>query len=264
MSILKKFRLQRGLSAEQMARCLKISHQTLRDLETGRRLPGWQVARRIRQELGLALPCKEQTQTSRLIRQARPCPYDLPTYSVALWESRARIWTPLLSRLGLKPVVPDWLPGYLKTDSALEVLAWLILLSLGARAGLSNPHSLGFSTTGILLQEREEALGPRVLVHLHLLEHSLVLWPQVSLRAGSFVFRVDALMLSLISGRQAWSTLEIDGPGHRSQHDGFRLAQIGLPELRLDHQEVSAGNFLPKILDFLRGGSCPEIVKPCA
>lgn len=141
-----------------------------------------------------------------------------------------------------------WARQLVRADSAIEALAWLLLLAAGAKVFLGNPHLWGFRLHP-LVDSLGACLGERVLPGFFLQrgDKKICIWPQVLLRPKEFAFRPDALIL-IVSGKTCrWCTIEIDGKGHNSAKDRFRQQQLKLEELRFSAEEIKDGSFLEKL-----------------
>lgn len=247
MRPLEEARRSLGLSLRELAQRLRVSHQCLREIERGLRLPGPQLAQQIRQECGLDLPPREAGNLDSLKSLAQPAAFALARADARVWQACLKRYAYELDCLRPAPHIPDWLPHYLRIDSGLEVLSWCSLLSDGAEAGLSSPHELGFRHHS-LLAEDGLPLGPRRMVHLYFEDHGLCLWPQASLQVGSHKFRLDALVLGQVRGQPIWGDFEIDGEGHGGNWDEARARALQLPEVRVNRQEVVSRLVLPRLL----------------
>jgi transcriptional regulator with XRE-family HTH domain len=221
-----------------LARLIKIPHQRLSEYERGFRLPPAHVCQRILEILEVAVPCAEAEFAARdLGRLGAVQRFQLATYPGDAWKRHALSYQEEVRQLRPVPVVPEWFPARVRCDSALEVLAWLQLLSAGARAGLYSPLRMGFRGQSIVTLEGEP-LGERDLPCLYLPALRMCIWPQVSMRVDTYVFRCDGLVAVLKKGRKVWHTLEIDGPERNVKRDKFRADRVGLREWRFSAEQV--------------------------
>ncbi|MBX3166702.1 MAG: hypothetical protein KF760_04790, partial [Candidatus Eremiobacteraeota bacterium] len=202
-------------------------------------------------EFGLdGTPCSDDIMPDKVLEAAsKRRPYELESHNQERWHFAFRAWGRRLSNLRIDPRKAAWIRQLVRVDSAIEALAWLLLLAAGAKVFLGNPHLWGFRLHP-LVDSLGACLGERVLPGLYLERENgrIWIWPQVHLRPKEFAFRPDALVLIVSGNSCRWCILEIDGYGHNSAKDLFRQEQLKMHEFRFSKKEIEDGAFLEKLL----------------
>ncbi|MBT9588307.1 helix-turn-helix transcriptional regulator [bacterium] len=250
MNRIRYYRTRLGLSQMQLAHQLGVSRQSVGDWETGRRFP----SARLRDQLQIIfskapdllsrtddLPASEYRRVGRL--EAWPRSPD----NREVWSRGRHRYRELLNRLP-NSQLPEQFESSTRCDSLLEVLAWLLLVTLGARPRFASPYRLGFYQHPILDAFNGSA-GARLMPCLHLCRDGLelFLFPQVRLRPQDRIYIVDALMLIVQQRGRCWLALELDGRGHDCERDEAQKSQTNLPIVRIDGKKVTAQQFWPEL-----------------
>jgi len=252
MNPLRKFRKSKGWTVREMAQVLATSYQQIREIERGGKLPTLDLAEKIRKVSGIGMPSAKEGHRTKLQRLASPTPYDLPIYSSEAWNAKVKTYSHLIGQLKPAPIIPGWLPRYVRCDSALEVLAWILLIHAGAQAGFSSPHELGFDQHPIMIDD-SATLGARRLPHFFL-DHPktpIIIWPQVTIKVGKYIYRIDGLVLYLRGNARVWAICEIDGSGHQAEKDAFRSENLQMTEFRFSSPDILGLRFVETLLSSL-------------
>ena len=232
-------RIEKGLSQTQLARQSGISRPRISDYETNRYIPN----RRTMEKLAAILD-PDLTPPPSLpkvtLKTTRPAPASLPfekTFA-ASWARFSRAYRRSLLNIGFTKF-PQWFCGGTPCDSALEYLAWALLVRAGALLVAASPVERGFRRHP-LLDHLGWGLGLQLKPCLYwkVDELECMVWPQITVQPGAYPFRVDALVLVCRGNQRTWRLLEIDGPLHTLQGDKERDAQFDLQVLRFSAAEV--------------------------
>ncbi|MBN9417391.1 MAG: hypothetical protein J0I12_18230 [Candidatus Eremiobacteraeota bacterium] len=145
----------------------------------------------------------------------------------------------------------EWMREFLPADSACECRAWCQCAAAGAKPFLGNPHQWGFDLHPVV-DRQNRLLGARVLPGLCYSkgEVDVMIWPQVCLRVDDrHCYRVDGLVFFRCGRQRYWLVLEFDGDGHNYRSDVYRMAKIGLPEVRISGEEIREGKTFSLLLE---------------
>jgi transcriptional regulator with XRE-family HTH domain len=232
-------RIDKGLSQTQLARLSGISRQRISDYESNRHVPGQRLMQRLSEILDPELSSPPQLQGSAL-KNTRPSPARLPyekTFA-ASWERVRQTYWRTLQRIGFQRF-PRWFCGGTPCDSALEYLAWALLVMAGALLVTASPLERGFRRHP-LLDHLGWALGlqPRPCLCWRVGDLDCLIWPQISVQPANYPFRPDALALVCRGHQKLWCLLEIDGPLHSPQWDKNRDDEFKIPVLRFSAEVV--------------------------
>jgi len=243
MSYLLKTRENANLKQAQAAGQLGMSRQFLARLEQGQSLPTSEQAEALRKLYGVPILESAQLldQWGRR-RQSALSPYDLDLVDPTPWKSAYQDHGVTLEAMGLDPAIWQWMSSFLPADVARECFALGQVATLGMKPMLGNPNFWDFLDHVVV-----DALGrlPGSRVFPGLLYESgkkeMWLWPQVRLRIDArHWFRLDGLVAYRMGPRRFWSVLEWDGAGRDAKRDAFRRARLGMLEVRITGQEISA------------------------
>ena len=230
---LRQRRIEKGLSQTQLARGSGISRQRISDYERDRYVPGKRVLQKLAEILDPDLSAPPELVGASL-KNSRPAPATLPyerTFA-ASWARVSRSYLRSLVQLGFRRF-PPWFCGGTPCDSALEYLAWALLVVAGALLVAASPLERGFCRHP-LLDHLGWALGlqPKPCLHWRVGDLECLIWPQITVQPGRYPFRVDALLLVCRGIQRRWCVLEIDGPLHTAQGDKNRDDEFKIPVLR--------------------------------
>lgn len=241
MDFLKTRRVAVGKSQAEVASECGMRQSRLSEIECGLRVPTGAQAAKLCAALGLPAAYVLPDLPKKLQMQMRTA---VSTVIVAddkeAWDRVERTYLAELDAFEMLSTTAR----LLRIDSALEGLALMQLISKGAKVFASNPQLLGFGPHSII-DENLCALGPRRLPCLTWRhgEWQFVIWPQVSVRAGTYVYRLDGLVLVRKNRRRFWAYYKIDGSGHNPAWDEARTKRLSLPNVRFTRQQVEGMNF---------------------
>lgn len=195
--MLKKKRMELGLSRLQLARKTGVPTRYIDDFEQGI----WEGRER---ELALVnaflrLPTREiperfltpqESQRSWLVAEQACLDFELP---LPPQEFRERVPCTLL-----------------------QALAWCRLLKAGAVLGEASPVEFGFWSHG-LVDQYHNPLGVRALPLLTWddAEWRYIIWPQLRARSQRRTYRLDALTLTAGWRQSRWAVMQLDGRQNR-------------------------------------------------
>lgn len=249
MNWLEQLKNAKGLKQAELARRTGVPRQRISKIETGTVLPTRAQSEALSQELGVdGMPCSDDVLSDKQMGTvSKRRPFELETHNQERWNVAFRIWNKKISALDRRQVT--WLRQLIRVDSAIEALAWLLLLAAGFKPFLGNPHQFGFRLHP-LVDTLGACLGERMLPGLYLQNKglSIWIWPQVHLRPKESAFRPDALVCIASGATCRWCLLEIDGNGHNSAKDRFREEQLGMNEFRFTQAQIENGSFLEILL----------------
>ena len=219
--MVKKKRIELGLSQLQQARKTGVPMRYIQDFESGR----WAGRER---EMALV--------NAFLRLPAR----DIPERYLTMEESR-RTWLvaeEACDAFGL-PVPPAEFREQVPC-TLVQALAWCRLLKDGAQIGEASPVEFGFWTHG-LVDQFHNSLGIRPLPLLTWADRNwrYVLWPQVRARGERRTYRLDALALTAGWCHSGWAVLQMDGRQNRwdrALRDNLRLPIVS-PDISAVHGE---------------------------
>lgn len=243
MSIFVRVRKKINLSQVRMAEKLGMSRQTWQMMEYGELLPSREMADRIYDLTAEVVPSLADCLGSNEARSwTKLRPYE---FHQSTRENWARVHDYCENMTEIYRKIPASLLGWMENMLACECIpegfTWLQFGLRGARRLIASPHQLGFRSLPIV-DTQGQFLGDRVLPGLQgtVGEVSYLLWPQVGVRPRSATFRLDGLVLLKHSARIYWADLEIDSALHDPERDRLRSKLVGLPEIRLIHEDVEA------------------------
>ncbi|MBN9420578.1 MAG: helix-turn-helix transcriptional regulator [Candidatus Eremiobacteraeota bacterium] len=236
MSYLQKTREERDKSQNEVSAETGVSRQQLHRLESGEVVASAEQAEALRKFLGIPiLESKHVVDFSEMRRRSGIRPFLLDKVDPQPWKTARSNW-----KLRVSAEVLDWMSQFLPADSARECYGLDQCVEAGAQPFVGNPHQWGFDALAVV-DRLGKLLGARVLPGLAYSEKELdiVLWPQVCLRVDDrHVYRVDALMFFRYGRKRFWLIVEFDCEGHDSRRDAYRSGKIGLPEVRINGEEV--------------------------
>jgi hypothetical protein len=142
--------------------------------------------------------------------------------------------------------------NFIRADSALEALAWILLVASGCKVFFGNPQHWGYRRHTVT-DSQGMCLGERNLPGLCYEDRTnqIWIWPQVNLRPQETTSRPDAVVLF----NSDWLHLEINGAGHNAEKDSYRAQQRNTPTINLSEEEVKTA---PNLLELLikRASEC--------
>jgi transcriptional regulator with XRE-family HTH domain len=245
MEILRTSRKKRGITIKQLAEGSGLSAQRIHEYETGKVIPG----RAAMVKLAKALDILDQIIPSAAFRRRTR----RRAFSVVVRRDHRECWADLFSAYpelceALNKKVPPWFMALVRCDSALEALAWLLMINTGAVAEVSSPYIEGWDRHP-LIDTDGRALGTRLLGCLSWVsgDAEFTAFPQVTLRTHRGTYRVDCLVRVEIGTRVFWIVVEIDGDGHVDRYDDKRTQRLDTPVLRFTQKEVESIGFLPRL-----------------
>ncbi len=145
--------MSEGNHIRQLARSSGISRQRISDYERNRYVPGKRVMQKLAEILDPDLSSPPEL-VGATLKSTRPVPATLPyerTFA-ASWARFSRSYSRSLVQLGFRRF-PTWFCGGTPCDSALEYLAWALLVVAGALLVAASPLERGFC--------RHPTLAPR-------------------------------------------------------------------------------------------------------
>lgn len=225
--MIKKSRIEMGLSQKQLARSTGVPVRIIQELEAGR-LVGRERERAVLNAF-LQLP--------GVTWLAEPA---TPEDNLRNWEMAAEACA-----TWLLPMPPSDFCEQVPC-TLLQALAWCRLLKDGATTGQLSPIELGFWSHG-MVDEYNLPLGIQPLPYLSWDSKSwrFVLWPQLRIRSGDRAYQLDALVLVAGWCTSRWSALKLDG--QQNDWDDGLLENLKLPLLLVDTQEVHAPGWRPRL-----------------
>jgi len=253
--IVKKQRIELGLSQADSALSCGLTRNRFANLECGHRAPSPLEIERLLERFQLSsrdLQHADPSLSHSVLRKNGKSA--LPTRYRKYWEAprdrdayiryfaAKRRFPQLVTQLYQKIAVrPDYslvqaATSRLSLQSLWEALLVLHLLAAGAVPALVMPGQLGWLPLRLVDPVTLETVSHRYQVCLLLGES--VYFFQASF-AASTVSTVDVLMW-----RNGWFILEVDGPGHDASDDFARDAEFKLPVLRWTATQVERGEFL--------------------
>lgn len=249
MDFLRARRVALGWSQAEVAKRCGVTRSRVSEFEAGERVPSPEQLTALCAALGLPIGLALPDLAPKVYRSMRTStPTALLTDCREAWERVVKTYAAELECLRCTPDL-GVLARAVKIDSALEGLALWQLIARGAVLCAANPHLLGFGPHPVL-QADLSALGPRRLPCL-LWQGSfwrMIVWPQVTLRVGTYSYRLDALVLLQGGGKKVWGYYEIDGSGHNPAWDRQREERLDLPFVRFTQAQVEGLRF-PELLE---------------
>ena len=222
--MMKKRRLQLGLSQIQLARKTGVPWRYIADFEAGkphvhreRELALVQAYLRLpTREIPERYLTAEASKQSWLVAEEACAAFDLP---VPPADFRERVPCTLV-----------------------QALSWCRLLKDGATLGEASPMEFGFWNHG-LVDQYHNPIGIRPLPLITWEDSSwrFILWPQVRVRTAHRTYRLDALGLSAGWSSSRWSVLQLDG--RQNRWDGALRDNLQLPLVSTDTSEVHSGRW---------------------
>ena len=216
--MIKKRRLELGLSQLQLARKTGVPLRYVGDFEAGR----WEGRERefALVQAFLRLPSK-----------------DIPERYMTAEDNR-RTWKvaeEACAGFGL-PVPPQEFRERVAC-TLVQALAWCRLLRDGAMIGEASPLEFGFWGHG-LVDQYHHPLGvhPLPLITWESSEYRHLVWPQVRARSERRTYRLDGLTLSAGWCGSRWAVLQMDG--QQNAWDRSLRENLKLPLLRPDTTQV--------------------------
>lgn len=229
--MLRKKRIELGLSRQQLARKTGVPTRYIDDFEQARcegrerelalvnaflRLPTREIPERFL--------TAEESSRSWLVAEEACLAFELPFPPL---EFRQRVPCTLL-----------------------QALAWCRLLKEGATLGEASPVEYGFWSHG-LVDQYHQPLGvhPLPLITWEDPEWRYVVWPQLRARCENRTYRLDALTLAAGWNSSRWAVMQLDG--RQNRWDCALRENLRLPLLTPEPTEVHGPNWRPHLESLL-------------
>jgi transcriptional regulator with XRE-family HTH domain len=252
MESIRQRRLQRGLTQKQLAALLGVPRQRISEYERGRRLLPRPLLVRLEGLLHSSdlvgaewfLSAQDRQRLGQVSRWA------IQVDEGWTWATLPPKYAQVYRQMGpLSHTPPLSFRRLVRCDSALEILAWTLLVEFGFGPVLASPVALGFLSLS-LIDGQGQALGNRFKAALHYrsAQGDVLLWPQVTLLGLNLQRRVDALLLT----RAGFSLLEIDGGAHTNREwDRLQDERLPIAVHRFEDQDIVSQAFPQLLLDRL-------------
>jgi transcriptional regulator with XRE-family HTH domain len=239
MDFLKTRRLALKWTQAKVAEACGVAQSTISEWESGKRRPEAEQFQKWCNVLAVTSLVLIPLLPRKLVRKMRT---QRPRLVLAaardMWELCATTYAMQIENLRNVPCL-NWLGSVVYADSALECFTILLLFHAGATLHAHNPHLLGFDEHLVLGYNRGPlGLGRLPCLLLQFGKWRFILWPQVTVRVRSYVYRVDYLILAQCGRKRLWAIGEIDGPGHNSNKDVRRSERLSMSELRFSEAEA--------------------------
>jgi transcriptional regulator with XRE-family HTH domain len=246
MRILRVLRQQRGYTQEQLGKLCGVPAQRICDYETGRRQPPPEVAALLAEKLSCPLASNFPVPPKLRPFVGAPGSEIVQVDEAPSWAScRTDTYRDARARLDPAALPSRAFRETMRIDGDVEGIAWHTLCAAGAQPCAVSPVVCGFGEhlvvdpAGVGLRLRSKAA-----LFLDYGRWDALVLPQISLRVGSDIIRVDGLAWLDVTRNGPWLVLEFDGaPHHAREWDKIRDARLGMPVLRFPNSCILSPGF---------------------
>ena len=242
----------------------RIDRRRLSQMELGKRQPSQEELVRLA-ELGVLQEFRREPRTNRCFRSRwvqppRACDRQgerpLDARIAAAKKAFPGQIGALLSRLGdneERGRKMDFLRNAC-LESGEELRFWLEFCAEGSKVHWLAPCRTGFRKLPILDPKTQEVVSdvrfPGLAFELEGLQ--ILAFPQLTMTARGYTYRLDALLGVMTGGGRAWINVEVDGAGHVTQFDAERQERLGLLTIRITTDDLRSGEVRKRLAQRLR------------